>query len=74
MKRPMETDYAGMWRGHCKTRENAVIAAVRHIVRDGYSRCTITDKVTGEVVARIRLSDNRKNAVIEAVAQFNKIG
>jgi hypothetical protein len=72
--RRFETDYAGAWRGHCKTRENAVIAAMRHIVRDGYSRCTITDTITGEVVARIRLTADRKSATVDAVQQFKKIG
>lgn len=70
--RRYETDYAGAWRGHCKTRESAVIAAMKHIVNDGYTRCTITDKSTGTVVVRVRLSDDRKSAVVEAVTQFRK--
>lgn len=70
--RQYETDYAGAWRGHCKTRESAVIAAMKHIVNDGYTRCTITDKVAGKVVVRVRLSDDRKSAVVEAVTQFRK--
>jgi hypothetical protein len=72
--RRFETDYAGTWRGHCKTRENAVIAAMRHIVNDGYTRCTITDKTTGEVVVRVHLSKNRKSAIVEAANQFKKLG
>lgn len=50
MARPFETDYAGAWRGHCKTLENAVEAAVRHVLRDGYSVCTISGQ-TGKPLA-----------------------
>lgn len=73
MKRPFETDYAGTWRGYCCTRESAVLAAMLHIVRDGYSRCTITDRRAGEVVARVRLSDDRRRAVVEVPAPFQKV-
>ena len=67
MKRPFETDYAGAWRGHAVTREGAIMAAMRHVVRDGYTRCTITDKRTGEVVARVRISGDRLTARVETV-------
>lgn len=67
MKRPFETDYAGAWRGHAATREGAILAAMRHVVRDGYTRCTITDKRTGEVVARVRISGDRHTARVETV-------
>ena len=72
--RRYETDYAGAWSGHCITRESAIIAAMRHIVNDGYSRATITDKHTGEVVARVRLSEDKKRAVVEVIKPFKKIG
>lgn len=70
--RPFQTDYAGAWKGHCLTRENAIIAAAKHIVRDGYTRATITNLVTGENVARIRLSADRKRAVIETASPLKK--
>lgn len=70
--RPFETDYAGAWRGRCLTRENALKAAVAHIVEDGYSRCTVRDTRTGELVARVRLNDARTSAVIETIKPFLK--
>ena len=72
--RRFETDYAGMWRGHCKTRESAILASIKHIVQDGYSKSTITDKFTGEVVARVRLSTDRTRAVVEVAKPFRKVG
>lgn len=74
MSRPFQTDYAGWFPGRCKSRESAVQAAVKHIVTDGYSRCTITDTRSGEVVARVRLSTNRCRAVVEVPQPFTKIG
>lgn len=68
--RPFQTDYAGAWRGHCKTRESAIIAATKHIVNDGYSRATITNLDTQQDVARVRLSADRTRAVIEVVTPF----
>jgi len=62
--RPFKTDYAGAWCGSCKTRESALIAAARHIVRDGYTTCTITDTRTGEDVAWVKLSADRRTATI----------
>jgi hypothetical protein len=73
-ERRFETDYAGVWRGHCKTRESAIMAGMRHILQDGYSRATITDKHTGEVVARLRLSNDRKSVHVVAEKVFKKIG
>ena len=72
--RKFETDYAGAWRGFCKTREGAVIAAHKHLVRDGYKRCTITNRETGEVIARLSISDDKKTITTVAVKQFRKIG
>lgn len=69
--RPFQTDYAGAWRGHCKTRESAMIAAVKHVVNDGYTRATVTDLRNGQDVARIRLSSDRQRAVIETVKPSN---
>ena len=71
--RPFQTDYAGAWRGHCKTLESAIIAATKHIVRDCYSRATITNIDTQQDVARIRLSTDRLRAVIEVVKPFKAI-
>jgi hypothetical protein len=63
--RRFETDYAGAWRGYCKTRESAIIAGVRHILQDGYTACTITDRETGMFVARVSLDPTRRRAVVE---------
>ena len=71
--RPFETDYAGAWRGRCKSRENAIIAAAKHIVNDGYTRATITNTDTGQDIARLRLSADRKRAVIEVVTPFKTV-
>ena len=70
--RPFETDYAGSWRGHCKTRESAAMAATRHMVCGGYSRCTITNKATDSPVARLRLSEDRKRVIIELVEPLKR--
>jgi hypothetical protein len=72
--RPFETDYAGAWKGHCLTRENAIIAAMRHVVLDGYSRATITDLRNGQVVARIRMDEEHKlKAIVDVVKPFRKV-
>lgn len=73
-KRAFETDYAGAWKGHCKSRESAILAAMLHIVQDGYSRATITDRNTMDVVARVSLSAARTQAVVEVVKPFKVIG
>lgn len=71
--RPFETDYAGVWRGHCKTREGAIIAAIKHIVRDGYFKCTITDRRTEEIIARVTISSDRKRAIVTAYEPMEKV-
>jgi len=70
--RPFQTDYAGAWRGHCKTRESAIIAAAKHLVNDGYTRATVTNIDTGQDVARLHLSTDRTRAVIDVVKPFKK--
>lgn len=72
--RKFETDYAGAWRGYCNTRESATIAAMKHIMNDGYSRCTITNRETGEIVGRGRLSEDKKSVVWDFTKQVKKIG
>jgi hypothetical protein len=72
--RPFETDYAGAWKGHCKSRESAILAAMLHVVRDGYSRATITNKETTEVVARVSLTPDRKRAMVDVINPFKVIG
>lgn len=72
MTRPFETDYSGAWRGHCKTRESAILAAMRHVVNNGYSHCTITDLTRGEIVARVSLSQDRRRATVEVVHPLKK--
>jgi diaminopimelate epimerase len=72
MARPFQTDYAGAWRGHCKTRESALRAAVRHVVDDGYSRATVTDVRTGEDVARVRVAADRRTVTIETIKPLRK--
>jgi hypothetical protein len=46
--RPWHISYAGAFDGHACTAEGAIIAACRHMVKDGYTRATITDKNTGK--------------------------
>ena len=70
--RKFETDYAGTWRGFCKSRETALLAAVRHLVNDGYTACTITDRETNQVIARVRMEKGRKTATITTVSPFNR--
>lgn len=70
--RRFKTDYAGVWCGYCKTRESAIIAAAKHLVNDGYSRATITDRETGEDVARMSLSADRKKATITVIEPLKK--
>ena len=65
--RPFQTDYAGAWPGHCKTRESAMNAAFKHITDDGYSRATITDLRTGQDVARLRRSKDGRHVTVETV-------
>lgn len=71
--RKFETDYAGAWRGFCKTRESAIIAGIRHILQDGYTTCTITDRETGMFVARVSLDPTRRRAVVETQKVIKKV-
>ena len=71
--RKFETDYAGTWRGFCKTRENAIIAGIKHILKDGYTTCTITDRESGMFVARVALDPTRKRAVVETQKIIKKV-
>jgi hypothetical protein len=69
------TDYAGTWRGYCKTRENAIVAATRHLINDGYTRATITDRETGGDIVRLALSGDRCKVTITTVTPLkNRIG
>lgn len=69
--RPFETDYAGAWKGHCKTRAGAVKAAIRHLMDDGYSSCTITEN--GAKVARMTydVSTRRVSIVFEEAVRVD---
>jgi hypothetical protein len=71
--RPFETDYAGAWKGWCKSRESAVRAAHNHIMIDGYSRCTVTDLRTGRAVAWLKLSDDKRSVITTTAAIIRKI-
>lgn len=72
MARPFQTDYAGAWRGHCKTRESALNAAFKHIVSDCYTTATITDSRTGQDVARLRRSSDGRSVTVETVKPLRK--
>jgi len=71
--RKYETDYAGAWRGFCMTRENAIIAGIKHILKDGYKTCTITDRETGMFVARVSLDPTRRRATVETQKIIKKV-
>jgi hypothetical protein len=68
--RRYETDYTGTWRGYCKSRESAIIAAIKHVVNDGYTSCTITDRETSSPVARVRLNGDRTRATVTVLQPF----
>jgi hypothetical protein len=72
--RKYKTDYAGAWSGYCKTLESAIVAGAKHVVRDGYSRCTIIDRETDREVARISLNAARTRAVITTIQPFKDRG
>ena len=72
--RPFRTTYAGAFDGHCKTREGAIIAAIKHIVRDGYIAATITDTERDVDVARVTLNKERTRAVVEVIKPLKRIG
>lgn len=71
--RRFETDYAGAWRGFCKSRESAIVAGIKHILNDGYTTCTITDRETGFFVARVTLDPTRRRAVVETQKVIRKV-
>jgi hypothetical protein len=71
--RKYETDYAGAWKGFCMTRENAIIAGIKHILKDGYKTCTITDRETGMFVARVSLDPTRRRATVETQKIIKKV-
>lgn len=73
IERPFRTDYAGAWCGHCKTRESAIAAAIRHVLYDGYSRATITDVRTGKDIARVVVNSDRKGVRIYTESQLRKV-
>jgi hypothetical protein len=56
--RPFTTSYA-LWSGHCKTREGAIQAATKHVLKDGYTTCSIDNRDTGAHVASVRVDNNR---------------
>ena len=71
--RRYETDYAGAWRGHCITRESAIQAATRHVLLDGYTTATVTDKLTDHIVARVWLGADKKSVFVTTVTQIRKV-
>lgn len=71
--RRYRTDYAGVWHGHCKTRESAIVAAVKHVINDHYSSATVTDRETDVDIARVRLSKDRKQAIVTVIEPFVKV-
>lgn len=73
-ERRYRVDYAGVWPGHCKSRESALQAAFRHLAADGYSHATVTDKHTGEDIARLTVSSDRKAVHVHTVTQLRRIG
>lgn len=71
--RRYRTDYAGVWHGHCKTRESAIVAAVRKVINDQYSSATITDRETDVDIARVRQSKDRKQAIVTVTEPFIRV-
>lgn len=67
MERPFETSYPGIFSGHAKTREGAIMAAMGHCVRDAYTRATITDKRSGAVVAMVIVNTDKTTCRVELV-------
>ena len=68
--RPYMTDYAGAWSGHAKTREGAIKAAVKHILEDGYTKCSITKD--GESIAAVQVVRDRNGKAVKAVIDVAK--
>lgn len=71
--RRYRTDYAGFWHGHCKTRESAIVAAVKRVINDHCSSATITDRETDTDIARIRISKDRKQAIVTVIKPFVRV-
>lgn len=71
--RRYETSYAGARSGYSNTRESAINAAIGHIVRDGYTAATITDRKTLEDVAWIKLADNKRSVLITTAHNIKKV-
>jgi len=63
--RPFQTTYAGAFNGYSKTREGAILAAMRHVVKDGYNRATITDRVRDVDVAWVTVNKDRTSATVQ---------
>lgn len=55
---------SNMWSGYCISRESAIIAATKRLVDGIYTYATIYDRETGEDVARLRMSRDRKHVTI----------
>jgi len=70
--RPFQTTYAGAFNGYSKTREGAIMAAMRHVVKDGYNRATITDRVRDVDVAWVTVNKDRTSATVQ-VAKALKV-
>ena len=66
--RPFENDYAGAWRGHCKSRESAITAAQKHCVQDGYRACTISEN--GLPVAWVTYDYRAKTVTIKTATHM----
>lgn len=71
--RPFLTTYAGAFNGHSKTREGAIMAAMKHVVRDGYNKATITDQIRGIDVARVIVNKDRTSATVEVIKPLKVI-
>ena len=65
-----KTDYAGAFPGYCVSREGALKAASKHLIEDGYSRCTIIDLERDKEVAWVSISADRKTISIKTAAQM----
>jgi len=72
VERPFVTEYAGSGKGHCISRESALIAGYKHMVEGQYSRCTITNKPLDKDVARLHMSKDRKHIIVDVVDPFLK--
>jgi len=69
--RPFTTSYA-LWSGHCKTREGAIAAAIKHVLKDGYTTCSIENRDTGASVASVHVDSNRQGFSVKLAKPLNK--